>query len=326
MTSRCALITIFNHKYERNIPLLEKIYARTFSRRKYIVPFAESGRPDVINVYANGLSFGHHIAQAAESFIADDIDFYVFAADDLILNPALDEHNIVGRLGLDADTGYIKSIVSADTLRYGFMWSAHASFSLRFPGFDWQSELPPREKAERKFAGMGLHAGRPAPRGRQDVAWTLAQFRRWRYLFLLNLLMTGKRSAYPLLTGYADFVIVPSSAIRAFAQYCGVLSATNMQAEIVVPTALALACDKLRTELPIGQHFLDGTPNMPSLSVEDQRTRGHEPAQGRLRGLELWGPSIAEFEAAHERKVDRLFDQFPDDRLYVHPIKLSRWQ
>lgn len=326
MPSRSALITIFNHKYERNIPLLETIYARAFSCRKYIVPFAEGDHPSIINVYANGLSFGHHIAQAAEKFIADDVDFYVFAADDLILNPTLNEENIADRLGLDAQTGYIKSIASADALRYSFMWSAHASFSLRFPGFDWRSELPPREEVERKYAAMGLHTGRPTPRGRQDLAWTIAQFRRWRYLFLLNLLMTGQRSSYPLLTGYADFVIVPASAIRAFARYCGILSATNMQAEIVVPTALALACERLRTELPIGQHFLDGTPNMPALSEADRQVRAERAQQGFPKGLELWGPAIAEFEMAHDRRVDRLFDHFPEERLYVHPIKLSRWQ
>ena len=324
-SARCALVTVFNHKYEKNIPRLEDIYRHSFEHRSYLVPFATLNQPNVLNVYASGLSFGHHIAQAADRYIRDDVDYYVFAGDDLIINPTLNGRALVDMLGIDDQTGFLKSIALADDLRYAFMWSGHAAFSLRSPGFDWRNELPPVDVAEQRLSRLGLVPSNPKPRGVQDLAWTLRFFWRWRYCFLMNLLMTGQRSAYPLVTGYSDFLVVPRGAIRDFARYCGVLAATNMQAEVVVPTAMLLACANLKTELPPGQHFLDGTPNMPKLAPADARLRSDHAVSVRAKGLEIWGRDIATFEAEHACELQRVLDHFPPERVYVHPVKLSRW-
>jgi hypothetical protein len=130
--------------------------------------------------------------------------------------------------------------------------------------------------------------------------------------WLQNIAWLGRRSAYPLLAGYSDFIVVPRSAMKAFAHYCGVFAAMNMFAEVGVPTALALACNSIKTELLQGHHFVD----LPLKRSPD----------ATMRGIELWGQEIQPFEEALNYSWKRLLESFPTDVLYYHPIKLSKWK
>lgn len=69
--SRVCLSIIFNHKYDINIPLLERMYNKRFSSLFYIVPFS-SGKIEgvssnrIIPVYETSYCFQGYISQAYE--------------------------------------------------------------------------------------------------------------------------------------------------------------------------------------------------------------------------------------------------------------------
>lgn len=308
---KLQLVFIFNHRFEQNIPRLESFYGERFSRRKYIVPFVRTGQPDVIPVYENGPTFSGHIAQAAHGYLDGEVSHYVFLADDLILNPGLNETNLLSTLALRESEGYIKCLSPADEWAYKWANSVRGFYSMADPGFDPRAELPAAQQAKEKFAAMGLATGVPRPRSLGDIRYTLWSVRLGLVRFAQGFVVMGRQPKYPLLAGYSDFIVVPAVSIERFVHYCGVFAAMNMFAELAVPTALALACDSVRTELRMGDFFTDPSA-LPAAGI-------------RMRGKELWNEEIAEFSEPLAYSWKRLIDTFPPDRLYVHPVKLSKW-
>ena len=324
---KAALVVIFNHRYEKNIPKLEEYYAERFSHRSYLVPFAPAESERVLRVIENGWCFSGHIAQAVERFKAHEVSHYVFAGDDLILHPNLNETSILDALQLDVSTAYIKSLSSADGVRYSWPWSMYAYNSLPNAKFDYRKELPAGNDALLRFEKLGIRFRKPRPRTKADLKWLEFPARPkslreayWAlklvrpYLVSLSQFVAsfGKTSDFPLLAGYADLIVVPAEHIDSFAHYCGVFAAMNMFAEVAVPTALALSCDKIRTELLMGDHFAD-----PGARVAPETRR---------RGLELWGKQIPAFGNSLKFSWSALMEQFPNEALYYHPIKLSQWK
>lgn len=57
---KIALLIIYNHRYDKNIPILDKIYEGRFSYVYHVVPFYDGDRENVIAVYENSyVLFGH---------------------------------------------------------------------------------------------------------------------------------------------------------------------------------------------------------------------------------------------------------------------------
>lgn len=325
--SKAALVVIFNNRFEKNIPRLEEYYAPRFSERSYLMPFARSQDPHVIPVAESGWYFSGHVAQGAPHFKHTDATHYVFAGDDLILNPGLTESTLVDTLGLTPGAGYIKSLAPADNLRYSWPWSIRAYNSLVWARVDPHSELPAADEAKAKFEAMGLEFRKPYPRGRRDwrwlrvpnwhwhplrLHWNLKQIKPWLYDVASTMGSVGKPSRYPLLAGYSDFFVVPAECLDAFTHYCGFFSAINMFAEIAVPTALALACSSVKTELRPNDHF------------DDPRAR--PAADVHVKGVEFWESDIPAFCKKLGYSWSTLMEKFPEDVLYYHPIKLSQWK
>ncbi len=325
--SKAALVVIFNHRYEKNVARLEEYYGPRFSHRYYLMPFATSDQANVVRVIENGWCFSGHIAQGVSRFRSDDVTHYVFLGDDLILNPALNESNLVESLRLGQDAAYIKSLASADEVRFRWPWSMYASKSLNAAKFDYTKELPTIEEATRKIKEIGITFTKPFPQWRRDRKWLKLPFPHrklrelhWNFKFFVPYLASvggylrsiGKPSVYPLLAGYSDFLVVPAKSIDLFAHYSGVFAAMNMFAEVAVPTALALSCSSVETELVIGDHFADPGARRTSISP--------------LHGVELWEGEIQTFCKAHDFSWSRLLEEYPEDVLYYHPVKLSVWK
>lgn len=325
--SQAALVVIFNNRFERNVPRLEEYYAPRFSQRSYLMPFATSEDPHVIRVVENGWCFSGHVAQGVSRFKNKDVTHYVFAGDDLILNPGLNESTLVESLGLRPGAGYIKSLSSADSMRFSWPWAIRASNSLLWARVDYSKELPAADEASAKFKAMGLELRPPYPRGRRDwrwlripnwhwhprrLHWNLKQIKPWLADVSSVIGSLGKPSRYPLLAGYSDFFVVPAECIDAFAHFCGVFAAINMFAEVAVPTALALACSSVQTELALNEDF----------SNPHARPAAHAP----MRGMEFWEAEIQTFCKKLGFSWTTLMEQFPEDVLYYHPVKLSQWK
>lgn len=313
---RAHAVFIFNHRFERNLDKLDALYGARFPQRTYLMPFARSERADVCRINETSWHFSGHVAQGAASFVNGDATHYVFISDDLIVNPRLDAANIARKLGLDASTGYIKSLAPLDALRYEWHRALPASIALRRngDGFDWRAELPPAEEARAKFAAMGLADRMPTLRSIGEAKRALGKLLPAAgYLTApWAVKLYGKPTDYPLLAGYADFFVVPAEAIHRFVHLCGVFAALDLFAEVAIPTALALACDRVTTELVPGERF----------DVPSPRRLPDRP----WRGVEFWDPAETPvFAARFGNDRQRLVDDFPPDHLYVHPVKLSQW-
>lgn len=311
-----AAVFLFNHRFERNIAKLETLYKKRFSDRQYIMPFARERGERVVPVYETSWNFSGHLAQAIPHLLRQNATHYAFIADDLILNPALNENNLLDALALGPRAGFIKSLASIDVNRYRWWRALHErrNFDEKPSGFDHFAELPPRAEAEERFARLGIPSKPPAHKSMYEIGLNLHRYNRYHPVSTaLDFSRWHRRpSTYPLLYGYSDFIVVPAYALERFGHYCGVLAAMNVFAEVAVPTALVLACDEVVTELALGEDFehqTERTPRNPAIP---------------LRGIELWGgPAIQAFNGPLDGSMERLVTDFPNDWLYVHPVKLS---
>ena len=315
-TGGVCLVHLFNHRFEANLPVLERIYARRFPDRHVLMPFASKPGPGISRIFELGRNFSGHIAQGARDFTDPRFTHYAIVADDLLLQPGLRADNLVEALGLGPGEGYIKNLCPADRLRDDWIWAGEAAAHFRRYGkaIDLAELLPPAGAVRDKWAGWGLDLPARPGRGRRGALGRhLSHPRQSVWAWLEGLTLRGASADFPLLSGYADFVVVPAAAMEQFALYCGVFAALDIFAEVAVPTALALACDRVRTELPLGRHFHDS----------DARPA----APNGLKGMELWtARDHARLAWLLDRDLDGLLRDFPEDWLYLHPVKLSRFR
>lgn len=329
MKNKVALIIIFNHKYNKNIEVLRHIYKDRFSNIYFLVPFYEGNHPNVIAVYGSSYYFQGYLAQGFRQYFKEAYKHYFFVADDMILNPAINEDNYADFFQLQQDESFIPEIFSLhnftndDTLlpldimtaKKGkvkkFWWRTRLAYlyNPEKKGVEIEKELPHYNEAA---ARLGQHGYEIEPLTYYDIfgginADTSIRYKvKQAYKLLLN---TGKLSKkyylkYPLVASYSDIVIVDKNTIQQFVHYCGVFAATELFVEVAIPTALLLASAKaVKTEPLIGK-----------------------------RGLLYWNYSpqqTARYESDMQQynyELHQLLQRFPAGKLYIHPIKLSKWK
>lgn len=267
-TEICFVI-VFNHKYNSNIEKLKKIYQNRFKNIFFLVPFYDGDAKNVFPVYESSFQFQGYFAQAFKNYYKSKYDYYIFIADDLILNPKLNSNNIINSLNLNKDKAYIKFIAS---LKQSLNWSwEHYEESIRtfntYQGVNILNEMPSCEESFELIKNKGF-----------DIE-------------------LDNNMPYPLYMGYSDFIIIPQKCIHKFIKLCGVFAAMNLFVETAIPTAMLLSCDKITFE-----------------------------SESPYRGIEYWDEKDKiSIEEKHNKDLNHLFNNFGDDLLYYHPIKLSRW-
>lgn len=304
--TKVALIVIYNHRYERNVELVERVYRDRFGAIFHLMPFYRGDRPNVIPVFGSSHHFQGFIAQGLARFHRDDFTHYLFVADDLFLNPSIHEHNLLEATGLPAGHCFVPKL-SSFHLHEGRTWGqAERAFrwKLHAPGLEPGASIPSYDEALARFRRHGLEI-RPA---RFDQVWRVP--RRWRDwirracadpVFCARYLEAKIRGRtysldYPVVGGYSDVCIVTSEAIRDFAHCCGVLAASGLFVEHAIPTALALSA--------------------PAITVGSSL---------RLQGKALWTKEDLGELDAFNGSLRALVERFPEERLFLHPVKLSKW-
>lgn len=221
-----CLIFIYNHKYNENIEILEEIYGKKFQNIYHIVPFYEGQNENVIPVYESSYTFQGYITQAFRSFYNEKYSHYLFVADDLILNPRINERNVIESLGLEEDNNYIKSITNLYNVT---SWSHQVDAVKIFSKYNklnaylnYENELPKVNEAIKLMNTHNVHF--------KGINWE------------------DDMSRYPLLMGYSDFIVVSSKSIKRFCHICGVFAAMGLFVEAAIPTALGLCEEKIVTE------------------------------------------------------------------------------
>jgi hypothetical protein len=306
---KACLIIVFNHRYDKNIPVLDKIYSKRFSHIYYLVPFYDGDRPDVIPVYESSNFFQSFFAQGYHRFFKEEFTHYIFLGDDCILNPVIDENNFPGETGIPADADFIQGLMSFNNVNNGIAWW-HTHKGIDFfknrKGAEISRELPEREIAVDRFKRHGIEIkpltiknifGTKAPPGKKWWEYWLFKQYHWRIKWKSYKKEGKLELPYPIAGSYSDVLVITQKSIREFCRYCGIMAAAGLFVEIAIPTALLLSSDKIVQEKDI-----------------------------RLKGKALWTPGEIEvMENEHKRSLSVLLNNFPAGQLFYHPVKLSKW-
>jgi hypothetical protein len=300
-----ALIIIYNHQYNKNIDILENLYANRFSSIYHIVPFYSGEKPNVIPVYENSLYFQGYVAQALKFFYKDQFEHYFFIGDDLILNPQVNQFNYKLHLLLTNKTSFLPEILNFhDNMNFWSRIKEAFVYRQNTIGVEAENQLPSKAEALSRFSRFGV--GFKPLKYTQVYRRPELSFSFWslvkniRYLKNeLNEVFLKKdfNLPYPLIGGYSDIFVISSYSIKDFCHYCGVFAATNLHVEIALPTAVVLASDEIITEKDL-----------------------------ILQGKALWTQEDLRMLDKYNFDLNQLLNNFPKDNLYIHPIKLSKWK
>lgn len=313
--SQVALIILFNHNYEKNLNLLDDIYGERFSNIWYIMPFYTGDRSDVISVFENSFYFQGYLAYALDRLKQKDYDFYFVIADDLYLNPKINETNYKDFFKVDEDTAFIPGPFLLNDLKetrpsrpYAPVWNGLNSalnFKIKQHGIQSSPLLPSLTEATKLLKNHGFNFSSTVSRkmffsksifkindGLKETLIRLKLF----YDNFRNLLLP-KKISYPLIGSYSDIIVISNKHQAKFINYCGAFAALNLFVEIALPTALALAYPKIVSENDL-----------------------------IFKGETYWYYNHVHCETKYKQSLSYLKLNFPVDRLYIHPIKLSKWK
>lgn len=294
--TKIALLVLFNHRYDKNIPKLRRLYSNKFSHIFFLVPFYDGNDSDVIPVYGNSFHFATYISQAYSHIRNLGFTHYFVVADDMIINPSIDEQNLWAEIGISTEDCYMPRIVSLQQQRY---W-AHVVDALKFKvktrGVEISNILPSKEEAIKRLSTYGCYCPKVPYKGlvpKQVFSkiylnniWELARNR-----FSLSL-------DYPLVGGYCDILLIPEKVMLSFCQISGAFSAAGLFVEVAIPSTLLLITDKLKMDCDV-----------------------------KLKEGDMWrADTLISFEKEYEMDVKKLLDNYPKDILFYHPIKFSKWR
>ena len=292
-----CLSIVFNHQFEQNIPKLKRLYDKRFSTIRYLSPFSKTDDKEIIPIHEKSVHFQGYFAQAYRH-LPKECEYYVFCGDDLILNPCLNEGNLINTLNCD-DSAYIKYL--NPIWEHSFAWHKFEEcnrFTENEFTIPYQNLLPSRNDLLKIYENHGLYyrnLGFHNFKGIKEKIITTNRIKSGISFFLRN---RNKRFInYPLVEGYSDLIVVPQAHLELFCHYCGIFAAMNLWVDAAVATALILSGSEIRTE-----------------------------KDSKCSGTEYWkGEEIINRLKSTNSKLSKIGEIFKEDELYIHPIKLSSY-
>ncbi len=301
---KVCLIILFNHRYDANIDRLERIYKNRFSHIRYIVPFYDGPREDVIPVYECSFRFSGYVTQAYEKF-AGDFDHYFFVADDIALHPDINEDNYEEWFGVDDKTCYIPIMEPVGRLgdwpyRGRFMDPEWAL--CRYSGTLWKDEIMSADEAFAIAEKKGFT--KKDFQYTSKSIWRAIRGKYWKrhprlfIMFWKPILLGPQTLPYPLWGKYSDIFIIPQKYMKDMSRMFGIFAGMNLFVEIAIPTAIELLSEQVSTG--------ENRTEKPSL---------------------LW--TVEERQSVidkHNGIYSDLMENWDSKDLFIHPVKLSQWK
>jgi len=218
-----ALIIIYNHRFDDNIPKLEKFYQNRFEHIYHLVPFYDGDQKNVISVFEKSFYFQAHVITAWYKLKKKGFDQFVFIGDDLLLHPTIGEQNINSTLNLENNMAFLPWYWGAITdlpLEYPNLMPAWNSFYqrklLKHHALDWKKVLPAYSEAERKLCQHGFQFRKLSLKnlkgyyGNYRYKHVKNRFKNLVLLFFQN----KRKPPYPIVAGYADFFVIPAKKME----------------------------------------------------------------------------------------------------------------
>lgn len=309
MKQKICLVIIYNHNYEKNYESLQEIYATRFSQIFHLIPFTSRIEDNVIPVYGNSFFFGSYISQAAQILLKTSADFFFFAADDILLNPSINEDNVHYFFGVEENRAYLPYFTDLGTQQSFWLRSVDAiNWEQKKRGLEVEKMLPTIDIWKERFADLnfsntisiksliriGSLGFRSADKNTHRIIWAGKKL----ILIFINLFLNFKlifkwilrrgRPVRPLVGGYADVFIVPKKYFLGFSRLLGVLSSLELHVELAIPTSLAM------------QHGLQFSTNHELMAIGETQNP-----------FKFWDTVNSRFA-------------FTNQVLYLHPVKLSK--
>ena len=299
---KIALLIVYNHRFDRNITILENLLSDKWSHIYHIIPFYDGKKENVISVYENSYFYQGYLAQAFHLLRNEEYDHYVVMADDMVLNHILNENNILSELNLGEHDSYFPVFMNLQEGKHDNITYA-ASYRLKQKGAEIVNILPPKETAQKIFEEKGFCSNPKITAYtalRNILACHIVDMRSFiRYIGrIAKNIFSRIEFDYPLVGGISDFFIIDKNSVERFTQYCGAFAATNLFIEIGLPTSLILASKNVKTE----------------------------DSANSLKSMYLWGNEIDEFGKKYNFNYKQLVNNYPKDTLFIHPIKLSKFK
>lgn len=307
---KVCLIVIYNHNYEKNYDYIQKLYSKRFKSIFHLIPFSTLGRKNVIPVYDNSLFFGNFVANSRKIVDSEDFDFFFYIADDVLLNPVINENNLCEYFGLNSETAYHPYFVNLSTSKNFWLRSLDAlNWKEKSIGLELDGLLPEAIEWNKIFEENGYSKKinlksilifgleginiRKFEQSSYKLKICLVVF----YCFsstyknffnLVKWLLKKGNSRLPLVGGYSDIFILPKGHIQNFTRLLGMLSALRLHVELAIPTAMLL------------QKNLQISNNVKLNSLGET-----------LSAESYWNSDFSRYI-------------FPKNMLYLHPVKVSQ--
>lgn len=309
MSSICLMV-VFNHRYDQNIEKIKKLYQNRFSNIFLLIPFYD-GPPveglNIIPVYESSFRFHGYIVTAYQRILQlrKNYQYYVIIGDDLILNPNVNETNILSYMNLQAGDSYISNLTplnEANGVHPRRLWDGVLKPFKKYDGVEWEDKILPSQDAFKVYEDkMGRYSRK------LKISWLISQviFYGKNYKALYRLLLDlqciclnrGLDLPYPLLKNYSDFLIISGEDMKDLCQMLGVFAAMGVFVEVAIPTAMVLVCSSIKCEKDIDKY-----------------------------GIAYWTDKDKEaIQQRYECSLKKLFENWDEKVIFYHPIKLSKW-
>jgi hypothetical protein len=279
------------------------------------MPFYQGNKENVLPVYENSFYFGGYIAQALQQLKGKTFDHYMVIGDDLILNPEINEKNYKRFFKINEDSAFIPGFFMLNETKetrpyrpFAPFWQHQQNaidFKIKQPGIEVSNYLPSYEAALQCLKNHGLNFRPemsrsmfiPKPLLKSGLSFKDNLKRIMVMLDNFGNLISAPKLPYPVAGSYSDIVIIPGRHKDKFMLYTGILAALHLFVEIAIPSALLYSMPEIVTEKDLS-----------------------------AKGQTYWGKSDFELlEGTYNCSLDNLFSNFPENCLYIHPVKLSRW-
>ena len=296
--NKIALFILYNHHYTKNIDRTENLYKGKFSYVFHLIPFYSGDRENVIPVYESSIQFQSYIAQAYQKVKGLAFTHYFVVADDMILNPQINENNFFDITGIPQDASYITDVRDFYSHKFGIPLFEN----INTWGTEVMNILPSKETAVNIMEKNNLAVLPSRWFAFKYLVHYLFKFKMEKVKHAMYYLVKyNQNNIYPALWSYSDIILIPNAYMDNFATYCGCLAALNIFVEQAIPIALYLSSENvvLGNEIKLKQ-----ITQLYNLGDKGQK----------------------DFEVKYGFSLNELLNNYPKDLFFVHPIKLSKWK
>ena len=290
---------LYNHRYDLNIPRLEKIYKGKFSHIYHIMPFYDGNVDNVISVYDKSYQFESFIAQAYQKIKNEGYTHYFIVADDMVVNPDINENNFFDYTGISKNSPWIKDL--RDYKTHPHIVPIYVPIKKR--GVEVEQYLLPTDGVCDLFKKNNLSFFPHLKYVVSDFCVSLFKKRFgacWRAFNYLRH-YKNKEGLYPGIWGYSDILLIPSTDMEKFAFYCGVFGSLDVFVENAIPLSLIISSSQIQTE-----------KNIKLKTISQLYELGNEGKE--------------QFERKYSFSLEKLMSDYPNNYFFIHPLKLSKWK